>query len=95
MRLKSLFSLAAGLLFAGAAVAQDAPPATPVQPAAVTPALTPDNTLNLDLSTGGRVVIQLRPEKTSGQKNQIGGPDFFAARHFRERRLLAGLGPVN
>lgn len=62
MRFNSIVAVAAGLLFAGAAVAQDAPPAAPVSSAAVTPALTPDNTLNLDLSTGGRVVIQLRPD---------------------------------
>jgi len=31
-------------------------------PALAVPALDPENTLNLDLSTGGRVVIQLRPD---------------------------------
>ncbi|GGE73350.1 peptidylprolyl isomerase [Sphingomonas prati] len=36
--------------------------ATPVE-AFLPPALTAENTLNLDLSTGGRVVIQLRPDK--------------------------------
>ncbi len=31
-------------------------------PVSAAPALDPENTLNLDLSTGGRVVIQLRPD---------------------------------
>ncbi|HEY0113501.1 MAG TPA: peptidylprolyl isomerase [Allosphingosinicella sp.] len=52
MRLKSLFGLLAGLLFAGAAPAQ-----TPAPPAA-----DPENILLLDLSSGGRVTIQLRPD---------------------------------
>src|SRR3546814_18926661 len=60
MFLKSLFTAVAGLLFAGAAVAQE--PATLAPSPAVTPELTPENTLHLDLSTGGRVSIQLRPD---------------------------------
>lgn len=45
-------------------VAAAATPAAPAMPrvAPPPPPLTPDNTLNLDLSTGGRVVIQLRPD---------------------------------
>lgn len=44
--------------------AATAAPATPAQPrvAPPPPPLSPDNTWNLDLSTGGRVVIQLRPD---------------------------------
>jgi peptidylprolyl isomerase len=73
MRLKSLVAAVAALMFAGTATAQR-PQVLPtskqeVQTAAqqnatllVTPALEPENTLNLDLSTGGRVVIQLRPD---------------------------------
>src|SRR3546814_5793178 len=62
MGLKSLFAVVAGLLFSGAAVAQqDVPEPTPVSPV-VTPAPTPENMLYLDLSTGGRVAIQLRPD---------------------------------
>jgi peptidylprolyl isomerase len=53
MRLKSLLALLFGLFFAGALAAQ-----APVEP----PAPTPDNILHLDLSTGGRVTIQLRPD---------------------------------
>src|SRR3546814_20986783 len=60
MFLKSLFTAVAGLLFAGAAVAQE--PATLAPSPAVTPELTPENTLHLVLSTGGRVSIQLRPD---------------------------------
>lgn len=36
---------------------------TPNAAAEPIPAMTPENTLNLDLSTGGRVVVQLRPDK--------------------------------
>ncbi len=39
-----------------------AAPAAPARTAAPPPPLTPENTWNLDLSTGGRVVIQLRPD---------------------------------
>jgi peptidylprolyl isomerase len=69
MRLKSLFALGAGVLLASSLAAQ-APEATPAEPAKppvktaplVVPALDPENTLHLDLSTGGRVSIQLRPD---------------------------------
>jgi cyclophilin family peptidyl-prolyl cis-trans isomerase len=56
MRIKSLLALLLGLFLAGSAAAQGlaAPPATP--------ALDPENTLLLDLSSGGRVAIQLRPD---------------------------------
>lgn len=68
MRLKSLIVLFAGALFAsslsaqtpGAAPAAEKPPIK-VAPLEV-PALDPENTLHLDLSTGGRVTIQLRPD---------------------------------
>ncbi|MBV9884851.1 MAG: peptidylprolyl isomerase, partial [Sphingomonadaceae bacterium] len=59
-RLSSLFLALAGLFMASLAAAQT-PPAAP-QPSIVPPPLTPENTWNLDLSTGGRVVIQLRPD---------------------------------
>ena len=59
MRLKSLLALLFGLFFAGALAAQTPPAAAlPIDP----PAPTPDNILHLDLSTGGRVTIQLRPD---------------------------------
>jgi cyclophilin family peptidyl-prolyl cis-trans isomerase len=69
MRFKMMFVALTGLLFAGAAAAQDAPaaPAEPVEPPVklvtpIPPALEQENVLNLDLSTGGRVSIQLRPD---------------------------------
>jgi len=59
MRLKSAFAFVAGLLFAGAAAAQT-PPAT--APSVAPPPAAPENIWHLDLSTGGRVSIQLRPD---------------------------------
>jgi peptidylprolyl isomerase len=52
----TLLALLLGLLLAGSATAQGltVPPATP--------AADPENTLLLDLSSGGRVAIQLRPD---------------------------------
>lgn len=74
MHLKSLFAGCVALLAAGSLSAQ-APQYLPTSkvlvdtgasqtaaPAIAAPALDPENTLNLDLSTGGRVVIQLRPD---------------------------------
>ena len=55
MRLKLLLTLFMGLFLAGPL------PAQLVSPAA-TPALSAEDTLYLDLSTGGRVTIQLRPD---------------------------------
>lgn len=53
------------LALASPAPAKKKPKAAPPPPPAtyVVPPLTPDNTWDLDLSTGGRVVIQLRPDK--------------------------------
>jgi cyclophilin family peptidyl-prolyl cis-trans isomerase len=55
MPLKTMLALLLGLLLAGPAAAQyrAAPPPPPVDP---------ENTLLLDLSSGGRVAIQLRPD---------------------------------
>ena len=74
MNWKSLFAGCAAMLLAGTLSAQK-PEYLPTskelvkvggtqapQPVSVAPALDPENTLNLDLSTGGRVVIQLRPD---------------------------------
>src|SRR3954465_12244758 len=55
MRFKALLSLLIAMFFAAAAAAQIASP----PPA---PAPDPENTWLLDLSTGGRVAIQLRPD---------------------------------
>lgn len=54
MRITTLLALLLGLFLAGSAAAQTVPPPTP--------ALDPENTLLLDLSSGGRVAIQLRPD---------------------------------
>src|SRR3546814_6245026 len=71
MGLKSLFAVVAGLLFSGAAVAQqDVPEPTPVSPV-VTPAPTPENMLYLDLSTGGRVAILMRPDVAPNHVERI------------------------
>lgn len=68
-RLLSLFFALAGLLMAGLAAAQT-PPAAPA-PSFVPPPLTPENTWNLDLSSGGRVVIQLRPDAAPNTVERI------------------------
>jgi peptidylprolyl isomerase len=59
MRLKALIALLFGLFFAGTLAAHA--PVAPGLPIVPGPA-TPENTLHLDLSTGGRVSIQLRPD---------------------------------
>ena len=58
MRLKLAVALAAGLYAMSPLGAQT----TPLSAPPATPALEPENTLHLDLSTGGRVSIQLRPD---------------------------------
>ena len=61
---------------APAATAPATPAAAPATPAArpqlgVIPALTPENTWYLDLSTGGRVTIQLRPDVAPNHVERI------------------------
>jgi cyclophilin family peptidyl-prolyl cis-trans isomerase len=70
MRLIAAFLALIGALFATSAFAQE--PATPpaTAPAAV-PAPTPDNIWVLELSTGGRVQIQLRPDKAPNHVERI------------------------
>ena len=63
--LKKIAAGLAGLLFAAAAAAQT--PALPTAP----PPLQPDNAWHLDLSTGGRVTIQLRPDVAPGHVERI------------------------
>jgi cyclophilin family peptidyl-prolyl cis-trans isomerase len=65
MRITTLLALLLGLFLAGAAGAQ----ALTVPPA--TPAADPENTLLLDLSSGGRVAIQLRPDVAPGHVARI------------------------
>ncbi|KQX20223.1 peptidylprolyl isomerase [Sphingomonas sp. Root50] len=72
MRSKFVVAAFAGLFMAGAALAQSAPP-----PA--TPAPDAQNILNLDLSTGGRVKVQLRPDKAPNSVERI---KVLVRRHF-------------
>ena len=67
MRLLSFLAGLAGIFIAAAAVAQEAPaPASPAPPV-----LEAENVWNLDLSTGGRVTIQLRPDFAPGHVERI------------------------
>jgi peptidylprolyl isomerase len=66
MRLKSLLASLIGLLFATSLAAQT-PAAVSIEP----PAPTPENILHLDLSTGGRVSIQLRPDAAPAHVERI------------------------
>jgi peptidylprolyl isomerase len=77
MRFKVLLTLVTGMFIAGAAHAQTAAPKAVGLP----PPLEAENTLLLDLSTGGRVTIQLRPD--------------FAPRHVERMKLLARRGFYN
>ncbi|HYW15027.1 MAG TPA: peptidylprolyl isomerase [Allosphingosinicella sp.] len=60
MRITTLLALLLGLFLAGSAAAQAPAPAT--GPSLAPPPITPENVLLLDLSSGGRVAIQLRPD---------------------------------
>jgi peptidylprolyl isomerase len=62
MRITTLLALLLGLFLAGSAAAQVAP---------ATPAPDPENILLLDLSSGGRVAIQLRPDVAPGHVARI------------------------
>ena len=56
--MRALLAVVLAFLLGGWALAQT----TPLAPPPPAPALTPENTLYLDLSTGGKVAIQLRPD---------------------------------
>src|SRR5687768_4632455 len=60
MRLLSFLAGLAGMFIAAAAAAQT--PAPAAQPGAPPPPLEAENSWHLDLTTGGRVTIQLRPD---------------------------------
>jgi cyclophilin family peptidyl-prolyl cis-trans isomerase len=64
MRFKVMIAAIAGALLAQVAAAQTPAPAAP-------PASDPQNILYLDLSTGGRVAIQLRPDKAPNSVERI------------------------
>lgn len=64
MRLFAAILALLGALFATAAIAKKEPKPSPTAaPAQPVPPVTPDNTWVLDLSSGGRVLVQLRPDK--------------------------------
>ena len=69
---KLMIALLALFSFAGMAYAKKAPPpvAPPPAPAAM-PAVTPENTWVLELSTGGSVRILLRPDRAPGHIERI------------------------
>lgn len=69
---KFVVAALAGLFAAGTAIAQ-------IAPADVPPPADPQNILNLDLSTGGRVKIQLRPDKAPNSVERI---KVLVRRHF-------------
>ncbi len=72
MRLKSLVAGLSGLFMAGALAAQTQPAQPTVAPAPTPPPpIEAENVWNLDLSTGGRVVIQLRPDVAPGHVERI------------------------
>ena len=76
MRLIAAILALLGALFATAAIAKKAPkpnpaPSPAVAEALVTPPVTPENTWVLELSTGGRVLIQLRPDKAPNTVERI------------------------
>ncbi len=83
MRSRLLLAGLTGLFMAGALAAQEAPPpaatpapaaparVAPLPPAPPTPALEAENTWHLDLSTGGRVSIQLRPDVAPAHVERI------------------------
>ena len=71
MRLRSLLIGLTGLFMAGALAAQEAPTVAPLPPAPPTPPIEAENTWHLDLSTGGRVSIQLRPDVAPNHVERI------------------------
>jgi peptidylprolyl isomerase len=71
MYVKMMIAALAGLFLSGGAAAQPAPVAAPAADAAVVPSLQPENAWHLDLSTGGRVTIQLRPDVAPAHVERI------------------------
>jgi cyclophilin family peptidyl-prolyl cis-trans isomerase len=73
MRLIAVLLALFGALFATTAIAKKAPkpaPAPATTPAQIPP-VTPDNVWVLELSTGGRVLVQLRPDKAPSSVERI------------------------
>jgi cyclophilin family peptidyl-prolyl cis-trans isomerase len=70
-RLLSFFAALAGLFLSALLAAQTPPPQATLKVAPPTPPLAAENAWVLDLSTGGRVVIQLRPDVTPNSVERI------------------------
>jgi peptidylprolyl isomerase len=70
MRFVAAFLALLGAIFASTAFAQQGA-VTPAATPSPVPAVTPEDTWVLDLSTGGRVLIQLRPDKAPGHVERI------------------------
>jgi peptidylprolyl isomerase len=70
MRLFAALLALLGALFATTAFAQKGAPAPTATPSPI-PTPTPDNIWVLELSTGGRVLVQLRPDKAPGHVDRI------------------------
>lgn len=70
MRLFAALLALLGALFATTAFAQKGAPVPAATPSPI-PTPTPDNIWVLELSTGGRVLVQLRPDKAPGHVDRI------------------------
>jgi peptidylprolyl isomerase len=70
MRFVAAFLALLAAVFASTAFAQKGTVAPAATPSPV-PAVTPEDTWVLDLSTGGRVLVQLRPDKAPGHVERI------------------------
>jgi len=70
-RLLSIIAGVSGLFMAAVLAAQTPPQSTDLKAAPPPPPLEADNSWNLDLSTGGRVVIQLRPDVAPNHVERI------------------------
>ncbi|MBS0503535.1 MAG: peptidylprolyl isomerase [Proteobacteria bacterium] len=73
MRFIAAFLAMLGAIFATAAIAKKDPKPSPTPTATASPAppITPEDTWVLDLSTGGRVLVQLRPDKAPNHVARI------------------------
>ncbi len=70
-RLLSIFAGATGLFMAAVLAAQTPEPTPQLKAPPPPPPLAAENSWNLDLSTGGRVVIQLRPDMAPNHVERI------------------------
>jgi peptidylprolyl isomerase len=71
MQVKWIMASMVALSLAGCASSKNKPPKPVIIPPSITPAATPENTLLLDLDSGGEVAIQLRPDKAPNSVERI------------------------